>query len=328
MQPGSSFKPFVLAEALEQGVSPQKTYAGPSSMSFGGNPPYVPKNFGNASYGTLTLREATKRSVNTIYVQLIRDVGVEKTLDLARRLGNSRATFDPARDGLSVALGSKNASPLDMASAYGTWAARGLHATATPVVFVRDRKGAVLEDNRKPSTERIQREEIADTMNDILQGPLSSGGTAGGKDLGKQPAAGKTGTTDGNTNAWFVGYTPQLSTAVWMGHREGLRTLGNVKGVASVTGGTWPARTWQAFMKRALENAPVIPFNRPAPITKVSSEAKTAVREGFEPGDGRRPAGTDRGRYVPEDPPPLTVDPPSTTTTSTTTKPKNGDDDG
>jgi penicillin-binding protein 1A len=319
MQPGSSFKPFVLAEALDQGVSPDKTYSGPSPMSFGGNPPYLPKNFGNASYGNLTLREATKRSVNTIYVQLLRDVGVEQTLDLARRLGNTRATFDPENDGLSVALGSKNTSPLDMASGYGTWAARGLHAGPTPVVFVRDSAGKVLEDNRQPKTERIQREEIADTMNEILRGPLSPGGTASGRDLGDRPAAGKTGTTDKNTNAWFVGYTPQLSTAVWMGHREGLRTLGNVKGVGAVTGGTWPARTWQAFMKRALEKAPVMQFNRPAPITKITGEAKTRAREGFEPGDARAPDGTDPGTFVPREDQPVSVEPPATSTTSTST---------
>ena len=329
MQPGSTFKPFVLAEALEQGVSPDKTYAGPSPLMLPGyNPPGL-KNYGNASYGTLTLREATKKSVNTVYGQLIRDVGVRPTLDLAHKLGESRATFAPG-DGIAVALGAKVASPLGMASAYGTWAARGLRAPPTPVVFVRDSKGKVIEDNRTPKTERVQREEIADTMNDILRGPLSPGGTAGGRDLGDRPAAGKTGTTDNNTNAWFVGYTPQLSTAVWIGHREGLRSLGSIKGVPSVTGGTWPARTWQAFMKRALEKAPVVPFNRPAPITQVSSEAKAAIREGFGPGDLRRPDGTDPGRFVPDDQP-LTVEPPpptttstSTSTTSTTAKPKKG----
>jgi penicillin-binding protein 1A len=322
MQPGSTFKPFVLAEALDQGITPDKTYSGRSPIMLPGYDAPGLKNYGNASYGVLTLREATKRSVNTVYGQLIRDVGVEQTLELARKLGESRATFAPG-DGIGVGLGAKEASPLGLASAYGTWAARGLRAPPTPVVFVRDSKGRVIEDNRTPKTERVQREEIADTMNDILRGPLSPGGTAAGRDLGDRPAAGKTGTTNDNTDAWFVGYTPQLSTAVWIGHRDDKRSLGPVKGVPAVTGGTWPARTWQAFMKRALEKAPVVPFNRPAPITKVSSEAKTAVRKGFEPGDGRRPAGTDPSGYVPEDPPPLTVEPPSTTTT---TQPKKKSD--
>jgi penicillin-binding protein 1A len=326
MQPGSTFKPFVLAEALEQGITPEKTYSGRSPMMLPGYEPPGLRNYGGSSFGVLTLREATKRSVNTVYGQLIRDVGVEQTLELAHRLGESRAIYAPG-DGIAVALGAKVASPLGMASAYGTWAARGLRAPPTPVVFVRDSKGKVIEDNRTPKPERIQREEIADTMNDILRGPLSPGGTAGGRNLGDRPAAGKTGTTDRNTNAWFVGYTPQLSTAVWIGHREGVRELGAIKGVASVTGGTWPARTWQAFMLRALEKAPVVPFNQPAPITKVSSEAKTAARKGFEPGDVRRPAVTDSGRFVPEEPEPLTVEAPSTTTTTTTTKPKKGDED-
>jgi penicillin-binding protein 1A len=326
MQPGSSFKPFVLAEALDQGVSPDKKYPGPATMNFGGVPPYVPKNFGNSSFGNIDLRAATKSSVNTVYVQLMRDVGVEETLDLARRLGNSRATFDPSRDGLSVALGSKNSSPLDMASAYGTWAARGLHAAPTPVVFVRDSNGKVLEDNRTPKTERIQREEIADTMNSILQGPLSRGGTAGGKDLGEQPAAGKTGTTDGNTNSWFVGYTPQLSTAVWMGHRDGNRSLGSFKGVREVTGGSFPAATWQAFMKRALDKKPIVKFNQPAPITKVASEAKATARRGYSPGDPQPTGSIDGGRYVEPDQP-LTVEPPTTTTTTTTTLLLGNEDD-
>ena len=117
-----------------------------------------------------------------------------------------------------------------------------------------------------------------------------------------------------------------MSTAVWMGHRDARRSLGAVKGVARVSGGTWPARTWQAYMKRALERSPIVPFNQPAPITQVSNEAKTAVRKGFQPGDRRSAGGTDPGRYLPEgEDPPLTVDAPSTTTS--TTKPKNKNDD-
>jgi penicillin-binding protein 1A len=317
-QPGSSFKPFVLAEALEQGVSPDKRYIGSNGMSFGGNPPYIVHNFDGESFGQLTLRDALKYSVNTVFVQLMRDVGVEKTLDLAKRLGDTRATYNPKADFLSTALGTKEASPLDMASAYGTWAARGLRAEPTPVVFVRDSKGKVLEDNRTPKTTRVQREEIADTMNSILQGPLSRGGTAGGKDLGNRPAAGKTGTAEDHGNAWFVGYTPQLSTAVWMGHRDDQRSMGTVKGVSGVTGGTWPAATWQAYMKRALDKAPIVPFNQPAPITQISNEAKVLAHGGFDPGDPRAPAGSDPGNYVPPQAP-LSVEPPTSTTTTSTT---------
>jgi penicillin-binding protein 1A len=314
-QPGSTFKPFVLAEALEQGVSPDKTYSGRNNFTVGDKEFH---NFGNESYGTLNLRQATTKSVNTVYVQLLQDVGVEKTMDLARRLGDARSIYQDGVHGLSVALGAVDASPLDMASAYGVWANRGLRASPTPIVRILDSNGHALEDNAKPKTTRIMREELADTMNEILQGPLGPGGTAGGKGIDR-PAAGKTGTTQDNWNAWFVGYTPQLSTAVWMGHNDGNHTLGNVKGVRAVTGGTWPARTWQAYMKRALDGAPVVPFNQPAPITEVVDDAKRSARKGFDVGDRRRPAAPDDGGELTQELPPPTATAPTTSTTSTTT---------
>jgi penicillin-binding protein 1A len=315
MQPGSTFKPFVLAEALEQGVSPDKTYSGRSPLIVGKND-FV--NFGGASYGNLTIREATKKSVNTVYVQLLEDLGVQKTMDFARRLGNGKAIYDPKRHGLSVALGAVEATPIDMALSYGVWANRGLRADPTPIVRILDSKQHVIEDNTTPKTTRVMREELADTMNDILQGPLSPGGTAAGRGIDR-PAAGKTGTTDNNTNAWFVGYTPQLSTAVWMGHSDGLYAMGPVKGVGAVTGGTWPARTWQAYMKRALDGTPVVPFNQPAPITAVVDDAKRQAREGFDVGERRQPAGPDDGGSLSQDVPPPSVEPPTTSTTTTTT---------
>jgi penicillin-binding protein 1A len=317
MQPGSTFKPFVLAEALEQGVSPDKTYSGRSPQTVGD---HVFTNFGNENFGNLTLRDATKHSVNTVYVQLLRDVGVEKTMDLARRLGDARSVYKPGAYGLSVALGAVEASPLDMASAYGVWANRGLRADPTPIVRIVGSDGHVLEDNVKPKTTRVMKEELADTMNDILQGPLSPGGTAGGKGIGR-PAAGKTGTTDQNMNAWFIGYTPQLSTAVWMGHNDGNHELGDVKGVRAVTGGTWPARTWQAYMKRALQGAPVVPFNQPAPITEVIDDAKIQARKGFDVGQRRSPSAPDDGGNLDQELPPPSVEPPTTSTTTTTTIP-------
>jgi penicillin-binding protein 1A len=315
-QPGSTFKPFVLAEALEQGVSPDKTYSGRNGIVVGDD--YTVHNFGNENYGTLTLREATKKSVNSVYVQLLRDVGVEKTMDLAKRLGDTRSVYDPDDHFLSVALGVVDASPLDMASAYGVWANRGMRANPTPVVRVVDHEGKTIEDNSKPTATRVMREELADTMNEVLQGPLSAGGTAGGRGIGR-PAAGKTGTTDDNTNAWFVGYTPQLSTAVWMGHNDGNHDLGTVKGVRSVTGGTWPARTWQAYMKRVLDGAPVVQFNQPAPLTEVIDDAKIKARKGFDAGPARRPEATDDGGDLVEEAPPPSVTAPTTSTSTTST---------
>jgi penicillin-binding protein 1A len=316
-QPGSTFKPFVLATALTQGITPNKTYSGKSGICVA--PDYCPSNFGGSSYGTLTLREATKKSVNSVYAQLIRDVGVEPTMELAKRMGLGTYTYKPGFHGLSVALGAGETTPIDMASAYGVWAARGLRAEPTPVVRVLDSEGGTVEDNTKPTSNRLLKEEVADTMNDVLQGALQPGGTAAGKNLPERPAAGKTGTTNDNTNAWFVGYTPQLSTSVWIGHRDDQKPMGAVKGVRAVTGGTWPARTWQAFMKRALEGAPVIQFNEPAPITQVVDEAKRNARKGFDIGVRRRPTGVSDGGSMNEDLPPPQVDPPTTSTTSTTT---------
>ena len=320
-QPGSSVKPFILAEALDQGVSHERTYSGRNGICVSTGPkPYCPHNFGGENYGSLTLREALKHSVNTIFVQLIRDIGVEPTMDLARRLGLHSYVFDPKRHGYSIALGAQETNPLDMASAYGVWAARGMRADATPIVRVIDSDGHALEDNAKPKTRRVLKEEVADTMNSILQGPLQPGGTAAGKGLGDRPAAGKTGTAQDFGNAWFVGYTPQLSTAVWMGHRDDQKPMGPVKGVRSVVGGTWPARTWQAFMKRALDGKPIVQFNEPAPITEILDDAKRRARKGFDVGQHRSPLPEDDGGNLERQVPPPVVDPPTSTTTTTTTQ--------
>jgi membrane peptidoglycan carboxypeptidase len=317
-QPGSAFKPFVLAAALEQGIKPTKTYSGRNHFCVGGGAkPYCPDNYGGESFGTMTLRDATKHSVNTVYVQLIRDVGVKDTVELAHELGVSRSVMN-ADLGYSVALGVIETSPLELASAYGTFAARGLRATPTPVVSILDSNGVTLEDNTKPKTERVLKETTADTLNDVLQGPLSPGGTAGGKGLKDRPAAGKTGTRQDNRDAWFVGYTPQLSTAVWLGYRDRPEPLHNIKGVRSVTGGTIPAATWQRFMTRAHKGLDVVKFNEPAPITDVANDAKRKAHAGYEVGPRFVPESTGDGGTEPEQLPPPAVDPPETETTTTT----------
>ena len=191
-------------------------------------------------------------------------------------------------------------------------------AEPTPILRVLDSQGVVLEDNAEPERSRVIKEVTADTMNAVMQGVFTPGGTANGRGLDR-PAAGKTGTTQDNGDAWFVGYTPQLSTAVWMGRRDDRQPMGRVKGVGSVTGGTWPARTWQAFMKRAHEGLPTAQFNEPAPITRVADEAKREARKGFDVGRRQRPSGSgDGGVYTEELPPPEVEPPTSSTTTSTT----------
>jgi penicillin-binding protein 1A len=332
-QPGSAFKPFVLAQALSEGITPDTRYSGaphdvtkPCGRDAKGNN-VVLRNYGGEQFGNISLREATWHSVNTVYTRLILDVGVDKVMGLAKQMGLTTVRdYEPGKYCASIALGGESVSPLDMASAYGVFAARGLRAEPTPVLRVTDRDGKVLIDNSKPETHRILKEDVADNVTDILRGVLTSG-TAGGRGLGERPAAGKTGTTEDNKDAWFVGFTPTLSTAVWMGYQNAPGTkpklLKNIKGVGAVTGGTHPARLWQAFMLSALRDVPITEFSEPAPIVAVPDAAKRRQRNGFEPGNRQLPHDPgDGGPYVEEPVAPIPEEPTTTTlffpTTSTT----------
>jgi penicillin-binding protein 1A len=323
-QPGSAFKPFVLAQALTAGITPGTTYSGRDhDVSEACHAPgTVLENYEGAGYGTIDLRTATIKSVNTVFTRLILDVGVDKAMAMARTLGVTGVRpYDPAVHCASVALGAESVSPLDMASAYGVFAARGLRAEPTPVLRVTDRDGNVVIDNSEPATDRVLDEKVADNVTAILEGVLVSG-TASGRGIGR-PAAGKTGTTQDNRDAWFVGYTPTLSTAVWIGYEnktlETTKELTGIKGVGRVTGGTHPARIWQAFMRAALADVEITEFTEPAPIEPVPDAKKREARRGFEPGRRKHPSG-DLGAvaYV-EEPGVPEADPPTTTTTSTTT---------
>ncbi|HEY9557183.1 MAG TPA: transglycosylase domain-containing protein [Acidimicrobiales bacterium] len=318
-QPGSAFKPFVLATALAAGITPDATYSGaPHDVTEAcgpGNP--VLQNYGGSRYGTMDLRSATWRSVNTVYTRLILDVGVDKAMDLARRMGLTGVR--PYEDGkycASIALGSESVSPLDMASAYGVFAARGMRAEPTPVLSVTDREGNVLLDLSSPATTRVLDEPVADNVTDVLRGVLTSG-TASGRGI-ERPAAGKTGTTQDNLDAWFVGYTPTLSTAVWMGYEN--KTQETRKELPGITGGSAPARIWQGFMRSALAGVPVTEFSEPAPIEAVPDAAKVQQRRGFQPGRRQTPdPAPGGGRYVESLPPPQAQAPTTTTSTTSTT---------
>ena len=220
-----------------------------------------------------------------------------------------------------------------MASAYGVFADHGQRATPTPILEIVTNAGKVLVNNIKPlpRTTTVLPANVADNVTNVLQGVITSGtGTAAQLD---RPAAGKTGTASNYTNAWFVGYTPTLSAAVWMGNANSQATpMGEVKGVYPVFGGTWPATTWQQFMSQALAGVPVTPFTQPAPIVPPEQAAALAAPtttttlpvQAGPPGsvDGT-PAG---GPYqvpapepvAPEPPPPTTQAPPTTQPPPTT----------
>ncbi len=266
-QPGSSWKPFVLATALDQGMPDSTVYSAPSEYRVPGctgDFGCTVQNYEGSAGGQANLREATSKSYNTVYAQLIRDVGIPEVGEMAKRLGITSAwVANPEVHGISYALGVQEVAPLEMASAYGVFGNAGQRQPPTPVTFVEGPDGEIVEDNRDRAPERVLDERVAANVTDILKGVIS-GGTGTAADIGR-PAAGKTGTAQEWRDAWFVGYTPTLSTAVWIGNKEKPTSLFNIKGVARVTGGSIPAQTWKAFMTAALEGVPPDDFPQPPP---------------------------------------------------------------
>ena len=272
-QPGSAFKPVTLAKAFESGIGPGRVYSGPSSYTIPNcTGDCTVHNVESGGYGAISLRQATAYSVNTVYAQLILDVGVPETAEMAHRLGLTMINPDGLRPdgetyGASLTLGSGETSPYDMAGAFSVFANRGMQQPATPVVKVTDAEGKVLEDNTQRKPRRVLSEAVADNVNDVLKGVIQYG-TGTNAEIGRSNGtAGKTGTSENFGDAWFVGYTPHLSTAVWMGYSDSReKPLKNIKGTAVVYGGTIPARTWGAYMGEALKSAPQADFAPPVAL--------------------------------------------------------------
>jgi penicillin-binding protein 1A len=350
-QPGSSWKPFVLATAFSQGIQPTETFSAPGTLSIP-NCTVSPSNSCTISNdepgsygGQQTLAQAMVQSTNTVYAQLAPQVGCANVARTAKAMGITSAYYSARVQTYcqTYALGVVGVSPLDMASAYGVLDNHGQRAEPTPILEVLDNTGRKLVDNitHAPATTPVLPANVADNVTNILQGVIASGtGTAA--QLGR-PAAGKTGTTSNYTNAWFVGYTPSLSTAVWMGNADSeSRTIGDVKGVQPVYGGTWPAMTWQSFMTAALANVPATPFSQPAPIQPPAvaiSPTTSTTAAPLEPGSPTSPGETPTGGpYVngpggqapippaPANPSPTTpaTTPPTSSTTPSTARPPTG----
>ncbi len=244
-QPGSAFKPFVYTAAIDSGMKPADTIVD-SPVSYGsGSGIYSPRNYDGRFRGTITLRSALERSINVPAVKLMDKLGILNVLDYVKRMGIS--TVSPVYDShLACALGglTHGVIPLEMATAYGVLANEGIKCQPAPILRITDRWGNVLEEYR-PRTERVLRQETANTMVDMMRGVITRG-TGRGAAIG-YPASGKTGTTSSYKDAWFVGYTNKLVTAVWIGN-DNNRPMAH-----GVTGGALPARIWSAFMRPAMK---------------------------------------------------------------------------
>lgn len=257
-QPGSAFKPFVLVTALEKGISPEQTFeCGPRSFPLPNGQTWKVTGAPGGRKGPMRLREATEKSVNSVYAALVLDVGADSVAETAKTMGIAT----PIKPVPAIALGGldKGVSPLEMAAAYGTLANGGLRTTPHAIAEVLDAKGKPLEAT-KPTSARAIPAEVAYLATDILKGVISKGTGTAAK-IGR-PAAGKTGTTQQYRDAWFVGYTPDLVAAVWVGYPDSQREMLSVHG-RKVTGGSFPAEIWAAFMKKALAKTPKRDFAQP-----------------------------------------------------------------
>ncbi|HEV2369781.1 MAG TPA: transglycosylase domain-containing protein, partial [Acidimicrobiales bacterium] len=253
-QPGSSWKPFVLAVALSQGIAPDTVFPAPTAFVIPGchatatNTCVIHNNEGEGG-GSANLRTATAQSINTVFAELIRKTGCVPVGQMASKLGITSAWYSSQVQTCSgaYALGEVGVSALDMASAYGVFDDHGARETPTPILKIVDATGKVLVDNitKAPPATQVIDSVIADNVTSLLEGVIT-GGTGTDANLGR-PAAGKTGTTSNFTNAWFVGYTPTLSAAVWMGYANNESTTLNLPGVGNVYGATVPAPVWKAF---------------------------------------------------------------------------------
>ncbi len=249
-QPGSSFKPFVLAAALEAGFGLDDVFEGGREVVIPtDSEPWFVENYNGAAFPDLTLLEATVFSVNIIYARLMEAVGPQRVERLAEAAG-IRTDLQPFH---SLALGAQEVSVLEMASAFGTFAADGIHVEPVLVTSIESHDGINLFEATPAVTEVMDRS-VAEGVNAAL-GEVVKRGTGQQARIGR-PIAGKTGTSQQHHDAWFVGYTPELVGAVWVGFPSSLVPMEHPNTPYSITGGTWPAEIWSRFASGALTGVP------------------------------------------------------------------------
>ncbi|CAB4783855.1 MAG: penicillin-binding protein [Actinobacteria bacterium] len=260
---GSTFKPFAIVAALEQGIPLSSMWNGDSPQVFDdAGKPYEVSNYGNEGWGQIDLLYATKHSVNTVFVPLGIKVGPVAVVDVARRAGIPESVAMMPTP--SVVLGVASPHVIDVANAYATFAAQGIKSKPYLVSqVVGPNKGVLYE--AKPETQEVFSKEVMADLTFALKAVVTGGTGAAALALGR-PAAGKTGTSQSNASAWFSAYTPQLAASVAFFRDSASESLNGIGGLTSVTGGTFPAKIWTAFMKGALKGEPVMDFPAPSNI--------------------------------------------------------------
>ena len=269
-QAGSSFKPFVYAEAIEQGISPETTYVSEHLEVPMGRyeDPYVVDNYDFIERGPITLEKAMADSDNTVFVQLALDLGLENVVEKAHEMGiTSEVEAYP-----STAIGGlgEGVTPLEMASAYSTLPNQGVHMKPYLVQRVTKEENGeeiVVEEHRLKEEQALTRDEAA-VVTQALRRVITDGTASYYHDLDAEigrPAAGKTGTTNNFVDAWFVGYIPQLTTSVWVGYPEERTPMVNINGLPEINGENYPLDIWSLYMQNAAPMFPEQEFDVPSP---------------------------------------------------------------
>jgi len=278
--PGSAYKPVTLAAFTGDGKSAKSKFPAPSEIQIDSKQcrnedgtPWKVSNFDNEGFGSLEVVEATVKSANTVYAQMMDTIGPKKFVSMAAKLGMEIPSHD---FGCALTLGTTQVTPLEMARAYATFAARGKRPDVVVITKILAPDGKMIAE-RKPRSEETVDENVADTVNFALEENVKRGTGTGAK-LGR-PVAGKTGTTQNHVDAWFAGYTPELIGIVWMGFPpEGsppkIKEMTNVRG-KRVTGGSFPATIWREFMAEALKGIKGTDFIGPKFTGEVLSPSPT-----------------------------------------------------
>jgi penicillin-binding protein 1A len=278
-QPGSSFKIYDYTAAIDQGI-PASTIVDDSPVSYpmGDGTQWSPMDDDNSYMGAITLRQAIVYSRNIVAVKVAERVGLDRVIDYAHRMG----VTSPLEANLSLALGSSGVTVLDQASGYSTLANQGLHVDPTPFRIVKDSLGSTILDDRFPQATDVVSAGTAYVMTSMFEDVIAHGTGYPNAVIGR-PAAGKTGTTSSFRDAWFVGYTPDLVAAVWLGNDD-------YTPMVESYGGDIPARIWARFMKAALAGVPPHDFPYPADeVTKIAGCGRGGYEyylKGTEPESG------------------------------------------